>query len=189
MARQPLLTAVRGRGLMIGLDFADHDVAVAVEQECFRRGVLVLTCGERTVRLAPPLVIRPDQVDTAWPCWRRRWRPCRPVAPGGAPGPHDAGGSVLAEDLEGLRQLGHAPREQPPGGPQQRAPARRGAARGRSGPARRSTVAAAVRLLTTASSDASTTAANSGFRSASSMGLSPAAGTVLKAAKISPLPW
>jgi 4-aminobutyrate aminotransferase len=64
MARQPLLTAVRARGLMIGLDFPDHDVAVAVEQECFQRGVLVLTCGERTVRLAPPLVIRPDQVDT-----------------------------------------------------------------------------------------------------------------------------
>jgi 4-aminobutyrate aminotransferase len=64
MARQPILTAVRARGLMIGLDFADHDVAVAVEQECFHRGVLVLTCGERTVRLAPPLVIRPDQVDT-----------------------------------------------------------------------------------------------------------------------------
>jgi 4-aminobutyrate aminotransferase len=64
-ARQPLLTAVRGRGLMIGLDFADHDTAAAVEQEAFRRGVLVLTCGERTVRLAPPLVIRADQVDLA----------------------------------------------------------------------------------------------------------------------------
>ena len=62
-ARQPFLTAVRGRGLMIGLDFPDHDAAVAVEQEAFRRGALVLTCGERTVRLAPPLVIRPDQVD------------------------------------------------------------------------------------------------------------------------------
>jgi 4-aminobutyrate aminotransferase len=64
-ARQPLLTAVRGRGLMIGLDVADHDTAAAVEQEAFRRGVLVLTCGERTVRLAPPLVIRADQVDLA----------------------------------------------------------------------------------------------------------------------------
>jgi 4-aminobutyrate aminotransferase len=64
MTRQPLLTAVRGRGLMIGLDFVDHDAAVAVEQAAFRRGGLVLTCGERTVRLAPPLVIRPDQVDT-----------------------------------------------------------------------------------------------------------------------------
>ena len=58
MARQPLVEAVRGRGLMIGLDLADHDVAVALEQECFRRGLLVLTCGERSVRLAPPLVIR-----------------------------------------------------------------------------------------------------------------------------------
>jgi 4-aminobutyrate aminotransferase len=65
MARQPLVEAVRGRGLMIGLDLADHDVAAALEQECFRRGLLVLTCGERSVRLAPPLVIRPDQVDTA----------------------------------------------------------------------------------------------------------------------------
>jgi 4-aminobutyrate aminotransferase len=64
-ARQPFLTAVRGRGLMIGLDFPDHDAAVAVEQEAFQRGVLVLTCGERSVRLAPPLVIRADQVDTA----------------------------------------------------------------------------------------------------------------------------
>ena len=65
MARQPILTAVRGRGLMIGLDLPDHDAAVAVEQEAFRRGILVLTCGERTVRLAPPLVIRADQVATA----------------------------------------------------------------------------------------------------------------------------
>jgi 4-aminobutyrate aminotransferase len=65
MARQPLVEAVRGRGLMIGLDLADHDVAVDLEQECFRRGLLVLTCGERSVRLAPPLVIRADQVDTA----------------------------------------------------------------------------------------------------------------------------
>jgi 4-aminobutyrate aminotransferase len=65
MARHPLLSAARVRGLMIGLDFPDHDTALAVEQECFRRGILVLTCGERSVRLAPPLVIRPDQVDTA----------------------------------------------------------------------------------------------------------------------------
>jgi 4-aminobutyrate aminotransferase len=64
-ARRPALAGVRARGLMIGLDLADHDRAVAVEQEAFRRGLLVLTCGERTVRLAPPLVIRADQVDTA----------------------------------------------------------------------------------------------------------------------------
>ncbi len=64
-ARQPLLTDVRGRGLMIGIDFLTHDVAAAVEQECFRRGLLVLTCGERAIRFAPALTVRPDQAETA----------------------------------------------------------------------------------------------------------------------------
>lgn len=63
--RQPLLTQVRGRGLMIGLDLPDHDTAVTLEQACFRRGLLVLTCGERSVRLAPPLVVTEAQADTA----------------------------------------------------------------------------------------------------------------------------
>jgi 4-aminobutyrate aminotransferase len=64
-ARQPLLEAVRGRGLMVGLDFPDHDAAHAVEQAAFHRGVLPLTCGERSLRLAPPLVINEGQVDVA----------------------------------------------------------------------------------------------------------------------------
>ncbi len=63
--RQPLLTAVRGRGLMIGLDFPDHDAAHAVEHAAFLRGVLPLTCGEHSLRLAPPLVISGAQVDRA----------------------------------------------------------------------------------------------------------------------------
>ena len=61
----PQIQAVRGRGLMIGVDLPSHNFAHAVEQECFRRGLLVLTCGERTVRFAPPLVITPQQVTTA----------------------------------------------------------------------------------------------------------------------------
>ncbi len=62
---QPLITDVRGRGLMIGFDLTDHDAAVALEQACFRRGLLVLTCGERGIRLAPPLVVTAEQADTA----------------------------------------------------------------------------------------------------------------------------
>ena len=57
--------AVRGRGLMIGVDFATHDVAAAVEQAAFRRGLLVLTCGERSLRLAPPLTVNREQATTA----------------------------------------------------------------------------------------------------------------------------
>lgn len=64
-SRQPLVTEVRGRGLMIGIDLPDHDTAFRVEQACFRRGLLVLTCGERAIRFAPALTIRPDQAETA----------------------------------------------------------------------------------------------------------------------------
>jgi 4-aminobutyrate aminotransferase len=64
-ARFPIIQEVRGRGLMIGFDLVDHDMAEAFEQACFRRGVLVLTCGKRGVRLAPPLVVTEEQCDIA----------------------------------------------------------------------------------------------------------------------------
>jgi len=64
-AHQPLIEQVRGRGLMIGIDLPDHDIAVALEQACFQRGLLVLTCGERSIRLAPPLVVTRAQADVA----------------------------------------------------------------------------------------------------------------------------
>jgi 4-aminobutyrate aminotransferase len=65
--RRPALRAVRGRGrgLMIGIELPNHDAAVALEDACFRRGLLVLTCGESSVRLAPPLVVTGAQVDAA----------------------------------------------------------------------------------------------------------------------------
>jgi 4-aminobutyrate aminotransferase len=64
-ARQPAITDVRGRGLMIGFDVVDHDHAEALERACFERGLLVLTCGRRGIRLAPPLVVSAAQADTA----------------------------------------------------------------------------------------------------------------------------
>jgi 4-aminobutyrate aminotransferase len=63
--RQPMVSGVRGRGLMIGFDLPDHDTAEAVEQACFQRGLLVLTCGQRAIRLAPPLVVSGAQASTA----------------------------------------------------------------------------------------------------------------------------
>jgi 4-aminobutyrate aminotransferase len=63
--KQPAITEVRGRGLMIGIDTPDHDTAVALEHACFERGLLVLTCGERAIRMAPPLVVTIEQADSA----------------------------------------------------------------------------------------------------------------------------
>ena len=63
--RHSVIRDVRGLGLMIGIQFPDHDVMSAVEQAAFRKGLLVLGCGDDVIRMSPPLVIRRDQVDTA----------------------------------------------------------------------------------------------------------------------------
>lgn len=71
--RSPHVGEVRGRGLMIGVEFVkdqatrepDHDAADAVMLEAFRRGLLLLTCGKSTIRFCPPLVVNRDQVDRA----------------------------------------------------------------------------------------------------------------------------
>lgn len=63
--RFPIIVDVRGRGLMVGFDLVDHDMAAEFERACFERGVLALTCGRRGVRMAPPLVVTEEQCDTA----------------------------------------------------------------------------------------------------------------------------
>jgi len=63
--RHPAIRDVRGLGLMIGIQFPDHDVMIAVEQAAYHKGLLVLGCGDDVIRMSPPLVIRRDQVDTA----------------------------------------------------------------------------------------------------------------------------
>jgi 4-aminobutyrate aminotransferase len=63
---------VRGRGLMIGVELidpasgeGDHDLAEAVMEEAFRKGLLVLTCGRSTIRFCPPLTLSGEQADEA----------------------------------------------------------------------------------------------------------------------------
>jgi 4-aminobutyrate aminotransferase len=56
---------VRGKGLMIGVEFASPDLAEEVQFACFKRGLLVLECGKQTVRLCPPLVATAEDVETA----------------------------------------------------------------------------------------------------------------------------
>jgi 4-aminobutyrate aminotransferase len=56
---------IRGVGLMLGVEFASHEAANAVEQRAFERGLLVLECGEATIRLCPPLIVDEEAVDTA----------------------------------------------------------------------------------------------------------------------------
>lgn len=63
--RHPLIHEVRGKALWIGLGFADGATAEAVEEAAFRRGLLMLTCGDDAIRISPPLVLREDQARAA----------------------------------------------------------------------------------------------------------------------------
>jgi len=60
---------VRGVGLMIGVEFLNADgtpaaeYVGALEQLAFRKGLLLLSCGKSTVRIAPPLIIGRHEVD------------------------------------------------------------------------------------------------------------------------------
>ncbi len=56
---------IRGAGLMLGVEFDSHDSAEAVQLACFERGLLVLECGESSLRFSPPLIVDADDVDTA----------------------------------------------------------------------------------------------------------------------------
>ncbi len=69
--RHPSIGQIRGKGLMLGIDFVkdretrepDADLRGRVEQLGFEYGLLLLGCGKSTIRLAPPLSISKAEVD------------------------------------------------------------------------------------------------------------------------------
>ena len=72
-SRHPLVGDVRGKGLMIGIELVKsaagrepHPAArKQVIERAFEMGLLVLGCGESTIRLMPPLVVEQYQCDFA----------------------------------------------------------------------------------------------------------------------------
>ncbi|MFM2105310.1 MAG: hypothetical protein RL338_342 [Chloroflexota bacterium] len=65
-ARRPgLVRDVRGRGLMIGVEFDTPDHAEEVQWAAFQRGLLVLECGKSSVRMSPALTVDESEMATA----------------------------------------------------------------------------------------------------------------------------
>jgi 4-aminobutyrate aminotransferase len=69
--KYPLLGDVRGKGLMVGVEFVkDPETKEPASQEvqevmnkCFKRGLAIITCGKSTMRFAPPLIITREIID------------------------------------------------------------------------------------------------------------------------------
>jgi 4-aminobutyrate aminotransferase len=72
-ARHPIVGDVRGRGLMIGIEIVQDQqtrgVAPALRDRivtlAFERGLLLLGCGETSLRLAPPLIVNRHEATIA----------------------------------------------------------------------------------------------------------------------------
>lgn len=72
-ARHPVVGEVRGLGLMIGIEFVKDQAGKEphpearnrVIQRAFQQGLLVLGCGDSTLRLMPPLVVEKEHADIA----------------------------------------------------------------------------------------------------------------------------
>jgi 4-aminobutyrate aminotransferase len=56
---------VRGKGLMVGVQFDSGATAEAVQMQAFDRGLLVLEAGDDCVRMSPPLVVSEAEAATA----------------------------------------------------------------------------------------------------------------------------
>jgi 4-aminobutyrate aminotransferase len=69
----PLVGDVRGRGLMIGIelvkDKTTREPATAlrnrVETLAFEKGLMMLGCGETSLRLCPPLIVSKEEASVA----------------------------------------------------------------------------------------------------------------------------
>lgn len=70
-ARHPSIGDVRGKGLMIGVEFVldrktkepAHDLCERVMDLSFKRGLLTLSCGKSVMRIAPALSIKTSEID------------------------------------------------------------------------------------------------------------------------------
>jgi 4-aminobutyrate aminotransferase len=68
-----ILGDVRGKGLMIGAEIVEDKKskkpapkkAEEIMMRSWKRGVVVITCGKSTIRVAPPLVITKELADSA----------------------------------------------------------------------------------------------------------------------------
>jgi 4-aminobutyrate aminotransferase len=69
----PLVGQVRGRGLMIGIELVKNkatrepasDLRNRVEVLAFEKGLMMLGCGETSLRLCPPLIVNEHEATVA----------------------------------------------------------------------------------------------------------------------------
>jgi 4-aminobutyrate aminotransferase len=61
----PALSGARGIGLMAAVDLPTTAIRNQLLQDCFRKGLILLGAGERSIRICPPLVVNEEEIHLA----------------------------------------------------------------------------------------------------------------------------
>jgi L-lysine 6-transaminase len=80
-AEQPILSGVRGRGLMVAFDLPSHELREEFYRGLFEVGLLAIRSGERSIRFRPVLDITSGVVQTALELLRRQCQTMRDKTP------------------------------------------------------------------------------------------------------------
>jgi 4-aminobutyrate aminotransferase len=72
-AKYDVIGQVRGEGLMIGVEIVKSkasrekhaDLRDRIVDDCFDQGLLILGCGQNSIRFSPPLVIQEEHAQVA----------------------------------------------------------------------------------------------------------------------------
>jgi 4-aminobutyrate aminotransferase len=73
MEKYDCIGDVRGMGMMLGVEFVEDkksnkpapDLRDRIEVACFDRGLIILGCGNNSIRWSPPLILTKENVDVA----------------------------------------------------------------------------------------------------------------------------
>jgi acetylornithine/N-succinyldiaminopimelate aminotransferase len=65
LASLPRVKEVRGKGLLVGVEF-DFDGAAAVKHSALDRKLMITAIGSRVIRMAPPLIASKEDCDKAY---------------------------------------------------------------------------------------------------------------------------
>ena len=61
--REDYVSNVRGKGLMCSFDMPNGDARTIFLNKAYELGIVILPCGEKTVRFRPPLSVKPEHID------------------------------------------------------------------------------------------------------------------------------
>ena len=61
--KYPIIVDVRGLGLMIGVEFSKEIYKDIIPKIAFKKALLLLGCGKKTIRIVPPLIITKEEAE------------------------------------------------------------------------------------------------------------------------------